>query len=146
MEYHIQRGTSNGWQSEQEAYASLSDAKQAAQDLDIGDKPEALRIVDDRGTVCGWVSRNGHKPSGALAPQQTKIQGTVYMSVIGEGSKSERETHNIDTDNGQYFVLRLKGGNAMFDESLNPLVGHKVELIGYVHQYFFIIDTFTILD
>jgi hypothetical protein len=70
MNYFIQRNKiEDGWSiytSEKDSYPSLEEAKDAAKVLDIGTQPEALRIVDENNNVCGWVSRNGWVPRGAL--------------------------------------------------------------------------------
>lgn len=50
----------------QQYWPSLEEAEQYAEIVDVGSEPQALRIVNEVGLVCGWVSRNGHRPGGAL--------------------------------------------------------------------------------
>jgi hypothetical protein len=151
MNYFIQRCTDGStpekWRSEKGPFFSVEEAKHHAVDMKLeSNLPEALRIVDENEQVCGWVSRNGHKPGGALPPNLETVQGKVFLSVFAPGSKSEREAHVLNMDDGTELVLRLNGGNAMFDPDLDPLINHKVKLIGYRHGYTFIVDLFFILE
>lgn len=64
-EYKVQRYINQTWVSIDESFDTIEAAKKYANNLDIGDKPEPLRIVDEDGNVKGWVSRNGYMPGGA---------------------------------------------------------------------------------
>ena len=73
------------------------------------------------------------------------IQGKVSVKLVAQGSKSERKTHIIELDNGGFYLLRLKGGNAMYDSRLDALTDHTVEVTGIDHKPTFIIESYTIL-
>ncbi len=75
---------------------------------------------------------------------QETIQGKVVVQLVAKGSKSERKTHIIQMDDGKFLLLRLKGGNAMYDSNLDVLIGHDVELVGGRHNSTFIIESFSI--
>jgi len=74
MNFFVQRQSNNEeyieWIAENKISSSLIEAKKYAEELNIGDVTEPLRIVNEDGKVCGWVSRNGWLPSGALAPSK----------------------------------------------------------------------------
>lgn len=67
IKYFVQRKIVNDYVSYKESYATIEEAKQFAEELDIGTEPEALRVVDDYGNIIKWVPRNGWKPCGGLS-------------------------------------------------------------------------------
>lgn len=71
--------------------------------------------------------------------QQVKLIGKVVPEVISAGSKSEHTGMKLETSKGS-FVLRRKGGNPFYDESLQALAGKTVEATGTIHNYIFMAD------
>jgi hypothetical protein len=69
MSFYVQRSTGNVWGYVSFGLSSLDEAKKYANDIEIGDQPEPLRIVDENGIVRGWVGRNGFLPTGGNAPE-----------------------------------------------------------------------------
>lgn len=68
MSFYVQRSTGDVWVCVSFGKSSLDEAKNFANELEIGDQSEPLRIVDENGIVRGWVGRNGFLPTGGLAP------------------------------------------------------------------------------
>lgn len=68
--------------------------------------------------------------------QQIKLRGKVVPATVGAGSKSEHVGLKLETSEGSY-VLRRKGGNPFYDETLQALTGKVVEAVGTIHDYVF---------
>lgn len=60
-----------------------------------------------------------------------KLRGKVTRGMYGKGSKSERETLFIETQNGR-FILRRKTGPAYSDVQLDRYLGQTVECDGFL--------------
>lgn len=71
-----------------------------------------------------------------------QITGQVTKKLFAAGSKSERETVILVTDDGEY-VLRRKGGNPFFDGELESLVGKHISCEGDLTGYTFLMDKWT---
>ena len=69
-----------------------------------------------------------------------EITGRIILERVADGSKSERETTLLETDNGHRYILRRLGGNAMFDQELANLVGSRVGVTGNIVNNTLIID------
>jgi hypothetical protein len=61
-----------------------------------------------------------------MKPEQVELSGRVERERVDAGSKSERDTVVLKTDDGATYVLRLRGGPAYGDSSLEPLVGSSI--------------------
>jgi hypothetical protein len=70
----------------------------------------------------------------SMASQQVTFTGKVVKEKMSPGSKSEHMAVKLKTEEGT-FVLRKKGGNPFYDESLGELVGKKVTVTGVVKDY-----------
>lgn len=62
--------------------------------------------------------------------QKQKYTGIIRLQHVGGSSKSGRETHVLDTGDGNPVPLRLKNGNAMRDPAFDPFVNMRVSLEG----------------
>lgn len=102
MSFYVQREYAE-WRDVLYGRSSLEEAKKFANEVNIGDQPEALRIVDSAGTVCAWVSRNGYLPSGGLAPEPEHSLGAMIPPELAwmEG-KTPGEISFI------HFILRVR--------------------------------------
>ena len=69
--------------------------------------------------------------SSARPIRVTAIRGRIRLGSYGVGSKSERDTTFIDTDDASY-ILRRKTGPAFDDTILSRYVGHEVECDGFL--------------
>ncbi len=65
-----------------------------------------------------------------------ELRGTVVRDRIGAGTKSERESFLLVTNDGRRLHLRVKGGNPIYDARFEPLLGQEVvgnaEVVGPV--------------
>lgn len=69
------------------------------------------------------------------------ITGMVKLELLNRGSKSERTAHIIESEE-MWRVLRMRGGNAMFDASFNPFVNKTVTVAGSDYNgNIFIVDS-----
>ena len=71
-----------------------------------------------------------------MAKNEVKLTGKVVSGQFGKGSKSAHEALHLETENGTY-VLRRKGGNPFFDESLQKLEGKTITATGVIKDYLF---------
>lgn len=74
-----------------------------------------------------------------MVGQQIKLIGRVVPDLISAGSKSEHPGLKLETSKGS-FVLRRRGGNPFYDQSLQDLAGKVVEAVGTIHNYIFMAD------
>ena len=58
------------------------------------------------------------------------VDGFVRRQVVDQGSKSERDAVVLDTEGGDSYVLRRKGGPAFGDGQLDDLVGQSISATG----------------
>ena len=61
-----------------------------------------------------------------------RIRGTVVHRVFGRSSKSEHTAVYLETPSGDAYRLQRRGGNPFFDETLEALVGKRIEGSGTV--------------
>jgi hypothetical protein len=59
-----------------------------------------------------------------------QVSGVVRRTTVAQGSKSEREVLVLETEDGEAYVLRRKGGPAYGDNQLDHLVGHSIDAEG----------------
>jgi hypothetical protein len=59
-----------------------------------------------------------------------QVSGVVRRRTVARGSKSEREAVVLDTEGGESYVLRRKGGPALGDDQLDHLVGRSIAAEG----------------
>jgi hypothetical protein len=71
-----------------------------------------------------------------MARQQVKLSGKVMKQLSSAGSKSEHVAMHLKTSAGDY-VLRRKGGNPFYDETLMKLDGKEVIATGTINDYVF---------
>jgi hypothetical protein len=64
-----------------------------------------------------------------------QITGTVTKGLFGAGTKSEREAIYLDADDGERYVLRRIGENALHDPWLEQLLGQRVICAGTIVGY-----------
>ena len=64
-----------------------------------------------------------------LEKATSNFKGIVAKEKVMEGSKGERTTHVLKTDEGN-FPLRLKTSNPFYDEYFEKFIGKKVEVEG----------------
>lgn len=61
-----------------------------------------------------------------------EISGKVVHELVDVGSKSERNAVVLNTDDGERFLLRRKGGESFEDNVLDELVGSSIITEGIV--------------
>jgi hypothetical protein len=69
--------------------------------------------------------------------------GTVVADLFGAGTNSEHRGVFLRSEDGQRHLLRRRGGHAFQDETLEGLVGKRVEVEGEVVDYLLLVDRFS---
>lgn len=64
------------------------------------------------------------------APKIARLTGVIVRGTAGLGTKSEREAHWLETDQGR-LLLRRKLGPTFGDGELNRWVGQRVTCDGF---------------
>lgn len=59
-----------------------------------------------------------------------QVSGVVRRRTVDHGSKSESEAVVLDTEDGESYVLRRKGGSAFGDDQIDKLVGQSIAAEG----------------
>ena len=71
-----------------------------------------------------------------------KFTGTVSLTIVAKGSKSERKTHIIFNDE-QRYILRQRGGSSMYDSYFEQFEDNVITVSGTIHNLTFLVDSLT---
>ena len=73
------------------------------------------------------------------------IRGRITQGVYAKGTKSERKSVFIETDDARY-ILRRKTGPAFGDVKLLPYIGHNVKCEGFLVGTTFLSEQIEVVD
>ena len=69
-----------------------------------------------------------------------EMSGTIVSRYTNIGSKSERLTYFIKTDDGSEYILRKRGENPFVNPSLRGLAGKTVRVKGTIEAGLFLAE------
>ncbi|MCK1511474.1 hypothetical protein IVB22_02580 [Bradyrhizobium sp. 190] len=75
------------------------------------------------------------------------LEGDVRMETVAPGSKSERTAVTLRTTEGNTYVLQTQDGPAFgVDQTLEELVGHRIQASGVASDQTIIMRKWILLD
>ena len=94
-----------------EPFDELEEAIAYATTVDIGDKPQVLKVVGMFGAVHKWVPRNGWLPSGGLPPPEYG----VWCTPVGHPANSGwMDKELLTKEEADEVVKSMTGANTFW--------------------------------